>query len=81
MPSRPRTPARSTANLLELGGGDVTVTAGNNIDGGVYYVERGQGTLTAGNNILTNSTRAAVTLNAVIHLGGLAANHTFPGRR
>jgi hypothetical protein len=48
--------------LTELGGGNLVVQAGNNIDGGVYYVERGQGTLTAGNNIQTNSTRAAVTI-------------------
>jgi len=45
-------------NLLELGGGDVTVRAGNNIDGGVYYVERGKGTLFAGGEITTNSARA-----------------------
>jgi filamentous hemagglutinin len=48
--------------LNELGGGDLVVRAGNNIDGGVYYVEQGQGTVAAGNNILTNATRAAVTL-------------------
>lgn len=44
--------------LLELGGGDVTVTARNNIDGGVYYVERGRGTLTAGGEITTNEARS-----------------------
>jgi filamentous hemagglutinin family protein len=44
--------------LFELGGGDVAVNAGNNIDGGVYYVERGFGTLSAGNQILTNTTRS-----------------------
>jgi hypothetical protein len=43
--------------LVELGGGDLVVKAGNNINGGVYYVERGSGTLSAGNQILTNSTR------------------------
>ena len=48
----------SAAGLLELGGGDVTVTAGRNIDGGVYYVERGTGTLQAGGQITTNSTRS-----------------------
>ena len=48
----------SAAALVELGGGDVTVTAGNDINAGIYYVERGQGTLTAGNSIITNSTRA-----------------------
>ena len=49
------------SQLLELGGGDVVVRAGNNIDGGVYYVERGTGTLAAGNSITTNPTRAALT--------------------
>ena len=44
--------------IVELGGGDVTVLAGNDINGGVYYVERGQGTLAAGNSIITNSTRS-----------------------
>jgi filamentous hemagglutinin len=47
----------SASKLVELGGGDVTVIAANNIDAGVYYVERGQGTLKAGNSIVTNSTR------------------------
>ncbi len=44
--------------LVELGGGDLIVRAGNDINGGVYYVERGRGTLSAGNEILTNSTRS-----------------------
>jgi hypothetical protein len=44
--------------LIELGGGDLTIRAGHDIDGGVYYVERGQGGLTAGNTIHTNSTRS-----------------------
>lgn len=47
--------------LLELGGGNLTVRAGHDIDGGVYYVERGNSTLHAGNRIHTNSTRAALT--------------------
>lgn len=50
--------APDAAKLLELGGGDVTVTAGRNIDGGVYYVERGKGTLFAGGEITTNSSRS-----------------------
>ncbi|HEV2950019.1 MAG TPA: filamentous hemagglutinin family protein, partial [Gemmataceae bacterium] len=57
--------APNAANLVELGGGDLTVNAGNNINGGVYYVERGSGTLSARNQILTNSTRAAVTTTTV----------------
>jgi filamentous hemagglutinin len=45
------------SRLVELGGGDVTVRAGRHIDGGVYYVERGTGTLQAGGDIKTNYTR------------------------
>ncbi len=58
--------APNASSLVELGGGDVTVTAGNDINGGVYYVERGQGTLTAGNSILTNSTRSPSLTTLVI---------------
>jgi filamentous hemagglutinin family protein len=50
--------APDAAKLLELGGGDVSVTAGRNIDGGVYYVERGQGMLFAGGSITTNEARS-----------------------
>jgi hypothetical protein len=48
----------SAANFVELGGGDITVLAGRNIDGGVYYVERGSGVLEAGGQITSNSTRS-----------------------
>jgi filamentous hemagglutinin family protein len=48
----------SAAGLLELGGGDVTVTTGRNIDGGIYYVERGLGTLRAGGAVTTNEARS-----------------------
>ena len=50
--------APNAALLLELGGGDVSVRAGSNIDGGIYYIERGQGILTAGKEIKTNSAKA-----------------------
>ena len=50
---------------LELGGGDLLVRAGGNINGGVYYVERGQGSLYAGGSIETNSTRAALSQRQV----------------
>ncbi|WP_395744499.1 filamentous haemagglutinin family protein [Prosthecobacter sp.] len=43
--------------FVELGGGNVTVLAGRNVDGGVYYVERGQGVIQAGGSITTNATR------------------------
>jgi filamentous hemagglutinin len=55
------TPDAST--LVELGGGDINIRAGRDIDAGVYYVERGHGSLTAGARITvaeTNLTRRAV---------------------
>lgn len=54
--------------LVELGGGDLLVRAGRDIDGGVYYVERGQGTLQAGGAIMTNATRAALLQSQVVSL-------------
>ncbi|MDD5201323.1 MAG: filamentous hemagglutinin family protein [Terrimicrobiaceae bacterium] len=51
------------AKLVELGGGDLLVRAGNDIDGGVYYVERGHGNLEAGNSIHTNATRSPSRLS------------------
>jgi len=48
----------SASNMIEFGGGDISILAGRNIDAGVYYVERGQGRLEAGASIVTNSTRS-----------------------
>lgn len=48
----------SAAGFAELGGGSLSVTARRDISGGVYYVERGNGTLTAGGAITTNATRS-----------------------
>jgi hypothetical protein len=60
IPTNARMPmgAPSAAEFLELGGGDLSVKAGADLDGGVYYVERGRGDLTAGGVIKTNSTRS-----------------------
>ena len=49
--------APDETKLLEWGGGDVTIQAGADISGGIYYVERGKGTLSAGNSITTNAAR------------------------
>ncbi|MDR3401065.1 MAG: filamentous hemagglutinin family protein [Chthoniobacter sp.] len=49
--------APGAGHLWELGGGDLVVKAGGNINAGVYYVEAGTGTLTAGKSIITNATR------------------------
>src|SRR5262249_29525561 len=43
----------------------LTVRAGHDIDGGVYYVERGAGSLFADNSIHTNTTRSP-SLSSVI---------------
>ena len=53
----------NASSLVELGGGDLLVRAGHDINGGVYYVERGRGVLNAGDQILTNSTRATLADN------------------
>ncbi len=58
--------APNASHMVELGGGDLIVRAGNNIDAGVYYVERGQGSLQAGGSIVTNSTRSP----SIPQLGG-----------
>ncbi len=60
VPTNARLPMDSlnASDLVELGGGDLVLRAGNDIDAGVYYVERGQGQLSAGNSIHTNSTRS-----------------------
>lgn len=57
-PSTGQNIAPSVANLLEHGGGDLLVKAGNNIDGGNFYVEKGTARLVAGNEITTNSAQS-----------------------
>ena len=66
-------PENSTT--IELGGGDVAVSAGANISGGAYYVERGQGSLFAGGSILTNSARSTLQTSV---LQGLAQQSETP---
>lgn len=70
IPTNARMPkgAPNTSRMVELGGGDLVVRAGNNIDAGVYYVERGHGTLQAGGSIITNATRSP----SIPQLGGTA---------
>ncbi len=63
--------APSIKEAVELGGGNLSVIAGNNIDAGVYYVERGQGILKAGGSIITNPTRDPVMPGT---LTGMAAS-------
>jgi len=60
IPTNARAPrgVASTAALQELGGGDLRVSAGKDISGGVYYVERGTGSLLANGAVTTNGTRS-----------------------
>jgi filamentous hemagglutinin len=78
VPTNARMPGTSpsASALVELGGGDLLVQAGHDISGGVYYVERGQGTLDAGGSIHSNSTRAALTQTALSILNQNPADST-----
>jgi filamentous hemagglutinin family protein len=53
------------SSAVELGGGDLELSAGRNLDGGVYYVESGNGHLSAGNMIKSNKTRDPVISNLI----------------
>ncbi len=50
--------APDPSKLRETGGGDLFVEAGGSINGGSYYVERGLGTLRAGDGITSNEARS-----------------------
>ncbi|MBB5033763.1 filamentous haemagglutinin family protein [Prosthecobacter vanneervenii] len=83
-PTNARMSKGTTANplavnqtLLELGGGDLKVYAGNNIDAGVYYVERGQGTLFAGGQITTNATRSTGSINITTGVNAVQDSNTW----
>ncbi len=69
--------AAAASTLVELGGGNVMVNAGANIDGGAYYVERGQGTLNAGGEIKTNATRTP-SLGSIINAAPLDSKTWLP---
>jgi hypothetical protein len=48
----------SSSTAIELGGGDLRVITGGDLDAGVYYVERGVGNLKVGGAVTTNKTRS-----------------------
>jgi filamentous hemagglutinin family protein len=70
-------PLAANQSLIELGGGDVTVRSGGNIDAGVYYVERGRGTLEAGGQITTNSTRSPGLINTLTGVNTSGDSNTW----
>ncbi len=51
-----RTPGEAKTVAI-TGGGDLTVKAGRDIVGGVYYVDRGTGTIQAGGAVTSNRNR------------------------
>ena len=63
--------------LVELGGGNLVVQAGNDINAGVYYVEKGQGTLDAGYQIVTNATRAPSLSTLGISGGAIQSQYAW----
>lgn len=65
------------ATILELGGGDLTVSASRNINAGIYYVERGKGTLSAGSEITTNATRSP-SFGIIANLNNPSASTLHP---
>jgi len=60
VPTNARMPAGAPdpARLVELGGGDLLVSARGDLSGGIYYVEKGAGQLIAGGDVTTNKTRS-----------------------
>ncbi|MFP4351499.1 MAG: filamentous hemagglutinin family protein [Puniceicoccaceae bacterium] len=60
VPTNARMPsgAPSADRLVEIGGGDLSVSARGDLSGGIYYVERGEGRLVAGGDVTTNKTRS-----------------------
>lgn len=60
IPTNARAPIgkADASKIHETGGGNLLVKSGGDIDAGVYYVERGEGTLKAKGSIVTNSTRS-----------------------
>jgi len=50
--------APSMQNLQELGGGDLSLSAGRNIDGGFFHAEKGAAFLDAGGQVTTNSAQS-----------------------
>ncbi|GEP44332.1 filamentous haemagglutinin family protein [Brevifollis gellanilyticus] len=70
-------PLAANQTLLELGGGDLRVTAGGNLDAGVYYVERGRGTLSAGGQITTNASRSPGLISSLTGINAVGDPNTW----
>jgi filamentous hemagglutinin family protein len=53
----------SNERMVEYGGGDLVVRAGRDVSGGVFYVEKGRGLITASGTVTTNSARSVSLTN------------------
>lgn len=66
-----------SSNLKVLNGGDVNVSAGGNLVGGVYFLGRGQGHLSAGGSLLAGADNVAdgvtPSTTAVVNPGAMLA--------
>jgi hypothetical protein len=63
----------SADSFVELGGGDLRITTGGDLSGGVYYLERGRATFDIGGAITTNATRSP-SFGLVANLNNPSAN-------
>ena len=52
----PLNSAPVAARFVEQGGGDLVIDAGGNVAGGLYYVSKGTGSITAGGSVTTATT-------------------------
>ncbi|MET3120916.1 filamentous hemagglutinin [Oxalobacteraceae bacterium GrIS 2.11] len=79
-------PGSAPGALVERGGGDLFVKAGGDILGGSFYVQKGQGTITAGGSISSGSIPNGSTpngniayTNTILALGDALLNVTARG--
>jgi filamentous hemagglutinin family protein len=57
--------ASAIMRSIELGGGNIFIKTGNNLDAGVYYVESGSIEVHAGGSVITNPTRDPVISSTI----------------
>lgn len=63
------TSAPDLANLVEQGGGDLSVQAAGDVKGGLFYVSKGGGVLDAGGSVTTRTGEGVDLANPILALG------------
>lgn len=61
--------APDLANLVEQGGGDLSVQAAGDVKGGLFYVSKGSGVLDAGGSVTTRTGEGVVLANPILAVG------------